>query len=70
MQTEGLANNIEGAVDERAIREDERFSETRDDATDRGRDARRDGRRSVMSSKIEPTKKGGNLSYLRKGQSS
>ena len=56
VQTEGLANNIEGAIDERAIREDERFSETRDDATDRGRDARRDGRRSVIRSTIEPTK--------------
>ena len=56
VQTEGLANNIEGAVDERAIQEDERFSETRDDATDRGRDARRDGRRSVIRSTIEPTK--------------
>jgi len=56
VQTEGLANNIEGAIDERAIQEDERFSETRDDATDRGRDARRDGRRSVIRSTIEPTK--------------
>jgi len=56
VQYEGLANNIEGAVDERSIREDERFSETRDDATDRGRDARRDGRRSVVRSTIEPAK--------------